>query len=163
VRRAKEDSPQMLDSAFRIAFRLAYPLLRVWWFVRRPPERGAFVAVWHGDELLLIRNSYRGGETLPSGHIGRRETARAAASRELREETGIDVPEADLQEATDFTIFHDYKHDHAHIFEWRAHERPKIEVDRREVIWGDFVHKDELDARPLVRHVRIYLDWMRSH
>lgn len=152
----------MLDALFRIAFIAAYRVMRVWWFVRRPPERGAFVAVWFEGELLLIRNSYRSGETLPCGHIGRRESPRAAAKRELFEEVGIDVPEEDLREATDFTIVHDYKDDHAFIFEWTARERPRIQVDNREVIWGEFVPEAALDARPLVPHVRLYLEWRRS-
>jgi ADP-ribose pyrophosphatase YjhB (NUDIX family) len=152
----------MLDAAFRLAFIVAYRILRVWWFIRRPDERGAFVAVWHGDELLLIRNSYRKGETLPCGHIDRGETPREAARRELLEEVGIDVPEAELAEATDFTIVHDHKDDHVYIFEWHATERPEIRVDRREVIWGEFVRESDLDARALVPHVRIYLKWRRA-
>jgi ADP-ribose pyrophosphatase YjhB (NUDIX family) len=152
----------MVDAAFRLAFIVAYRVLRVWWFIRRPNERGAFVAVWHGDELLLIRNSYRKGETIPCGHIGRRETPRAAARRELREEVGMDVPESELSEATDFSLVHSYLHDHAYIFEWFPDERPEIRVDRREVIWGEFVPEASLDARALVPQVRIYLKWRRE-
>ena len=152
----------MVDALVRAVYAVAYRMLRVWWFFRRPNVHGAFVAVWHDDALLVIRNSYRRGETLPSGQIERRESARAAARRELLEEVGIDAPEEELVPATDFELDWDYKHDHASIFEWRPSERPRIRVDAREVIWGEFIAESELDSRPLVPHVVRYLEWRRA-
>ena len=69
----------MLDLLARAGYRIAYRVLRVWWFIRRPDVHGAFVAVWYEGALLLIRNSYRAGETIPCGQVDRGETARAGA------------------------------------------------------------------------------------
>ena len=153
----------MLNALVRAVYIAGYRVLRVWWFFRRPRVRGAFVAVWHDDHLLLIRNSYRSGETLPCGAIGRRETTRAAARRELHEEVGIDAPEQALIFATDFELAWDFKRDHATIFEFHPTERPEIRVDAREVVWGQFVPANELASRPLVPHLARYLAWRRDH
>jgi len=149
----------VLDAFVRAGNRVAFRVLRLWWFIRRPHVRGAFVAVWHDGALLLIRNSYRGGETIPCGRIERGETPRAGARRELREEVGMDVPESQLTPALEFELEFEHKHDHAHIFEWQPPERPDVRVDRREVVWGEFVPEAELAARPLAPHVVRYLAW----
>ena len=61
-----ESTKHRVDGAWRAAYIVAYRLLRVWWFFRRPLIRGAFVAVWPDNALLVIRNSYRPEETLSS-------------------------------------------------------------------------------------------------
>ena len=152
----------MLNALVRAVYIAGYRALRVWWFIRRPSVRGAFVAVWHDDHLLLIRNSYRRGETVPCGAIGRHETPRAAARRELQEEVGIDAPEEALVFATEFELEWEFKHDRATIFELRPSERPVVRVDAREVVWGQFVAEDELAARPLVPQIVRYLAWRRD-
>ena len=149
----------MLDAFARAGYRVAFCVLRLWWFVRRPHVQGAFVAVWYDGSLLLIRNSYRPGETLPCGQIERGETPRVGAQRELREEVGLEAPEGQLTPALEFTLEFEHKHDHAHIFEWHPRERPQVRVDQREVIWGEFVPESELATRPLAPHVVRYLEW----
>jgi 8-oxo-dGTP diphosphatase len=50
---------RFLDAAWRTVCRLAFPLARVWWRLRRQPHEGALVAVHVGPALLLVRSSYR--------------------------------------------------------------------------------------------------------
>ena len=57
----------------------------------RWPRSGTSAAVFRGDEVLLIeraKGALKGQWSLPGGHIEAGETARAAARREVREETG---------------------------------------------------------------------------
>lgn len=141
---------------------MAYRLLRAWWFFRRPLIRGAFVAVWHDNALLVIRNSYRREETLPSGRIERGETPRAAACRELYEEVGIAVEESDLIEAIEFDVNFKYARESASIFEFRPRERPLPQVDRREVTEAYYVDHAALANHSLTPYVRDYLTWLEG-
>ncbi|MEV7471529.1 NUDIX hydrolase [Streptomyces kronopolitis] len=53
-----------------------------------------------GHVLLVLRrwDPYEGCWALPGGHVNTGETSRAAAARELEEETGITVSTADLRQ-----------------------------------------------------------------
>ena len=88
------NSPQLgglalLDFAWRAAFRLGFPLARIWWRLTRPQHEGALVAVYVGSALLLVRTSYLVGWHLPGGGVRRGETPEIAARRELAEEIGL--------------------------------------------------------------------------
>jgi hypothetical protein len=78
-----------LDLAWRTAFRLAFPLARIWWRLTRPRHEGVVVAVYVGSALLLVRSSYRRGWHLPGGGVRRGEIPETAARRELAEEIGL--------------------------------------------------------------------------
>jgi len=65
------------------------------------PRCGASAAVFRGEEVLLIvraKGALKGLWSLPGGHIEPGETARAAAMREVLEETGV---EADIDALVD--------------------------------------------------------------
>ena len=151
---------RFFDMLWRTAYRLAYRVLRVWWWIRRPKQRGAYVAMWRGDDLLVIRNSYRTGVTVPCGNIDRRETPREAARRELAEEVGIHVPLEDLMFVCEIQVDFESKDDHAFFFELQRPADASIDVriDRREVIWADFCPRGLLTNVALVPHVLAYLE-----
>jgi 8-oxo-dGTP pyrophosphatase MutT (NUDIX family) len=79
----------------RAAYRLAFRALWLAAFLRRPRGQGAKALLVCGGEVLLVRHSY-GPEQweLPGGRARRRETPLAALRRELREELGVTIEQA---------------------------------------------------------------------
>lgn len=66
----------------------------------RNPKPCAGTVVVDGDRVLLIRRTEppaAGSWSLPAGYLERDEPPRAAAVRELREETALRVPESELR------------------------------------------------------------------
>jgi 8-oxo-dGTP diphosphatase len=146
-----------LDAACRFAYRLAFCLLRAWWFLRRPDHRGAIVAVWHGGCVLMVRPSYRRTLDFPGGGIGRGEAAAAAALRELGEEVGIVAVPAALRLVREMTAWWDFRRDHVSIFELRLAEPPELRIDRREIVAAEFMAPAAIPDRAISPFVRAYL------
>ncbi|MHC4342188.1 MAG: NUDIX domain-containing protein [Planctomycetota bacterium] len=129
-------------------------LLRVWYklsklgrpFRARAPL-GAAVAVVHQGRILVVRHSYRPGQSLPGGRIKRGESPCAAALRELKEELSI---EADPEETR--PVYQDLW---IRIFEYRPTERPAIRMDGVEIIQADFL--DPVDIEEPDRALQGYL------
>lgn len=68
------------------------------------PVAGVSVACWRGEELLVVRRGrppLEGVWSLPGGRIEPGETARAAAARELAEETGLAAEIVDVADVVD--------------------------------------------------------------
>ncbi len=142
--------------------RLAYRLLLAWWFVRRPELHGSYVAVWHGDRVLVIQNSYRKRLSFPAGGRARRETLRDAARRELREEVGIRAALEQLAYYGELVHHTGHAEDHAHVFELHCASAPEVRIDRREVVWAEFLTPEDALARGVVGVVRLYLERVAS-
>ncbi len=63
-------------------------------------ELSASVALWRGDEILVMKRGFGGfaggGWFLPGGHVEQGERPHESAAREVFEETGISVDPASL-------------------------------------------------------------------
>ena len=76
----------LLDACCRGVFRVVYPFATLWW--RLYGHTGILVAIWLGEQVLLVRHSYKPGLRLPSGGVRSGEDHCSAAVRELQEEVG---------------------------------------------------------------------------
>lgn len=83
----------MLIAAWRLAYRAAFQILRVWWFVARPHTYGVKLVVLRGEEVLFVRHTYghRDVWELPGGGLRRAEPPQDAARREAAEELGLHI------------------------------------------------------------------------
>jgi 8-oxo-dGTP diphosphatase len=144
-----------LDLAWRTAFRLGFPLARIWWRLVRPRHEGAVVAVYVGPALLLVRSSYRVGWHLPGGGVRRGEMPEAAARRELAEELGL-AASALLPAGVACGIW-DGRCDRVHFFELRLVELPELELDNREIVEARLTSQSELQSMVLTGPAAAYV------
>ena len=146
------------DGLYRLGLAVAFRLLKVWWRLTHPTIEGVYVAVRCGDELLMIRNSYRRAYSLPSGRRGRNEDPAAAAVRELHEEVGIETPAEALRLVAEVRHRERLVDDHVHFFELRLDVAPEIRIDHREVVWAGFEPLARARERAVLPIVRRYLE-----
>jgi ADP-ribose pyrophosphatase YjhB (NUDIX family) len=151
----------LIDACFRLAYRIAYRLMCVYWRITRAKTHGALVAIWHEGRILLVRNSYVSYYSLPGGYLKANETARDAALRELTEELALRILPSELQTGHEETHQWAGKTDHVVIFDVDVAVRPPFRVDRREVVEADFFTPDGALALnlfpPLRRHIEQHL------
>jgi 8-oxo-dGTP pyrophosphatase MutT (NUDIX family) len=142
----------------RAGLRLAHAVRLRWWRLARVQLEGCRVlARDDAGAVLLIRHSYGSGNwMLPGGGIGRSEEPLAAALRELREETGLELTGphclAVLEEPMHGTI------NRVHLFTGRG--EGDLRCDGREVIEAQFFAPDALPQRlspALARHLPEWL------
>ena len=149
------DVSGVVDRGWQLALRAAYPLARVWWRVRRPPHRGALVALWHDGSLLLIRSSYKRGWSFPGGGIEAGESPAAAARREVAEEVGLSVRVDEPAEIVEGAW--EGRPETVHFYTVHLEALPRLRLDNREVIGAEFVRPERLDGMSFTGPVAAYL------
>ena len=146
------------DRLWRHFYWLAYRILRCFWWLFRPKSRGTLVAIWHRQELLLVKNGYRRHYFLPGGNRRSGESARRAAVREIQEEVGLHVLPNQLRYRGTVVSRRDYLRDHCSYFDLHLDTRPPIAIDGREVVAAVWAAPHERRTYPLAHQVRAYLD-----
>jgi 8-oxo-dGTP pyrophosphatase MutT (NUDIX family) len=142
---------RLRDPLLRLAFRVGYRVLHVWWVVAQPRTRGVKCVLTRGAEILLVRHTYGDGRRweLPGGGIKRREQPGQAARREIREELGIDVDDWIL--LGDLFARIDGKRDRLWCFTAEVGDRA-LALDRAEIAAAEWFSRDRLPERTS-RHV----------
>ncbi len=145
----------LVDLSWRTAFRLGFPLARLWWRMTGPRHKGVVVAVYIGPALLLVRSSYRRGWHLPGGGVRRGEMPETAARRELAEEIGLRAPV--LLAAGSTCGSWDGRRDQVHFFELRLAKPPQLKLDNREIVAARLTSPVELQSMVLTGPLAAYL------
>jgi 8-oxo-dGTP pyrophosphatase MutT (NUDIX family) len=144
------------DIAWQIAFRLGFPLARIWWRLRRRRHEGALVAIHVGQSLLLLRSSYRAAWNFPGGTVRQGETPELAVRRELAEEIGL-VTDVPLQLVGEAGGVWDGRRDRVFLFVMQLDRLPALRLDNREIIGARLVPVDDLENVRLTGPVQAYI------
>jgi 8-oxo-dGTP diphosphatase len=148
---------KIFNQIAQIFYKLAYRAILLLWFFTRPIVYGVYVAVWHRDKLLVIKNSYKKRFTIPCGRIKRGENKAAAAVRELYEEVGIKLEKDQLTFVGEYAGKSGYATDIGTFFEIAMIELPRVQVDNREVVWAQFMPLDQISNLNLSPTVKAWL------
>jgi 8-oxo-dGTP pyrophosphatase MutT (NUDIX family) len=144
----------------RLGYRLAYAVLRVYWWIFRPASSGVKCVLTHGDEVLLVRHTYgpRGWE-LPGGSRKRNEDAAIAATREMREELGLSVDS--WHSLGQIEVIVDHHRDSLYCLQAEVGTPedgpPELTLARGELNTAEWFRKAEL-PHPLGRYTRAILE-----
>jgi 8-oxo-dGTP pyrophosphatase MutT (NUDIX family) len=129
----------------RRCYQIAYRVLRVYWFVRRPHHDGAKGVLTENGKVLLVRHTYGPAQwELPGGAVKRREPPKDAIGREVAEELGITVGRwTDLGKVR---MRLQAKHETLHCYHAEVHD-PQITLNRAEIAEAAWFASDALPDR----------------
>lgn len=144
----------------RAALPLAHALRHRWRRWRKTPIAGVSVILTNPQgKVLLLRHSYGPPVwALPGGGLGPREEPEAAARREVREELGLTIGEAERIAVIE-EVISGSPHT-AHIFAATTDNTPV--PDGREIIEARFFAPDDLPCdlgRTTASRLAVWRDW----
>ena len=142
---------------FIILYIILFRLYLIACFFLRPAVYGVYIAVWYGNKILIIRNSYKTQLTLPGGGIRRGENEKQAAIRELQEEINLTISPNKVSFVKKYAAYYGFIFETGTFFEINFAERPNIRIDNREVIWADFITPTTAKQSNLAPLVHLYL------
>jgi 8-oxo-dGTP pyrophosphatase MutT (NUDIX family) len=142
----------------RTGYRVAYALLRVYWFIVRPRSAGVKCVLRHDGSVLLVRHTY-GPHTweLPGGAVKRNEEPEAAARREIEEELGIRIERFTALGPVSGRMHR--RRDTIHAFRAEI-DTARLTLDPVEIAEAQWFGLDDLPAN-LGRYVRAILGRMK--
>lgn len=137
----------------RVAYRIAYRVLQVVWFVWRPEKSGVKCLATTQDRVLLVRHTYgRRSWDLPGGAVKRGEPPLDAARREMEEELGLgSAPWTAIGQIRGSV---DHRRDTIHLFQAEV-GAPILTVDEGEIAATHWFGRTDLpeDLSPYVKPV----------
>jgi 8-oxo-dGTP diphosphatase len=140
-----------------LGYKLAYALLRVYWFVFRPQLRGVKCLIEFEGRVLMIRNTYGDMRwTFPGGGFKRNESPEMATMREVSEEVGISL--STLRPLGEYTSHEGYKLDNVKCYAGRV-TNERFEIERNEIYeaaWFDLKELPQPLAADAVRVIELY-------
>jgi len=148
----------------RAALRAGLPLAKAWWRLVPTRTEGAVAALWRGSRLLIVRGTAARTVSLPGGFLKRGEDPGAGARRELREETGLDLPADAFKAQEPIRTSYGRRRNTAHLFEVdcaaiEAQTAPLLpRPDDREIAWARFLTLSELVAYTPDPTLKVYLE-----
>lgn len=143
---------------WRSAYQVAWSLRGAFWLMPWPHMNGAMTAVWVGDRVLMVRNSYNDYFTFPGGRLDRGEGFAEAAARELSEETAVSLEPDALKLAVGLDRARPFGQARLEIFECRLPARPEVVPDAVEIAEHHWWPASEALSRTLYGPVRAYLE-----
>jgi 8-oxo-dGTP pyrophosphatase MutT (NUDIX family) len=139
----------------RLGYRIAFRLLQVLWFVRRPRKSGVKCLITSEGRILLVRHTYGARAwDLPGGAMKRGEPALEAARREMQEELGLG--HATWHAAGELRGSDSFRHDVIHCFRTELLD-PALQPDPVELATTQWFAPDALPG-DLAHYVRPVLE-----
>ena|SRR5581483_436284 len=110
---------------------IAYPLLKIYWFILRPQTQGVKVIIRYKNQVLFIENTYRHNYWyLPGGGVKKGEEPENAGIREIKEELSINLTK--IKDHGILTFVDENKRDQVWVYSATVNN-PKFSIDPKEI------------------------------